>query len=162
MEDDCYLPWNRRNIPRLTQTATLSASSGNPDPLRDGYDRAIGSQSHCWEGQIGDWIEYSFKNPQQIHQLRFIFDSDLNRKQLNMLSAYPLHSESFQVPKTLVRSCKVDALNLDGKWETVAHIQNNYQRLVKLNLSINTKKIRLIPIKTWGAETVRIFSWDIK
>lgn len=162
MEDDCYLPWNRRSIPKLTQTANLSASFGNPELLRDGYDRIIGNQNHCWEGYIGDWIEYSFEEPEQIHQVRFIFDSNLNRSQLNMLCAYPLNSEPFEVPSTLLRTFRLEALNQSNVWETIAYVENNYQRLVKLNLSIYTKKIRLIPMKTWGSEIVRIFSWDIK
>ena len=34
MDDDCYLPWHRRPIPALSRVARLTASAGDPDPLR--------------------------------------------------------------------------------------------------------------------------------
>jgi len=42
MDDDCYLPWNVRELPELTKRADLTAAEGDPEPLRNGVDRPVG------------------------------------------------------------------------------------------------------------------------
>ena len=61
MEDDCYLPWNARQVPALTQAATLTASEGDPEPLRNGLDRPIGGADNGWTGSLGAWVEYALR-----------------------------------------------------------------------------------------------------
>ena len=57
MEDDCYLPWNVRQVPVLTQSAELTASEDNPEPLRNGIDRPIEDTDNGWRGSIGSWTD---------------------------------------------------------------------------------------------------------
>jgi len=162
MEDDCYLPGLVREIPELTRKAALTASDGYPEVLRNGKDRPDADSSNLWEGKLGSWVEYSLPEPAKISSLRFVFDSDLNRKSLNMPCNYPLEPELRKVPSTMVRAFRIEALDDQGEWRVVQRVTNNYQRLVRIDVDVTTSKIRFIPEETWGAETARVFSWDIR
>ncbi len=162
MEDDCYLPWSIRQVPDLTLKACLTASEGNPEPLRNGIDRPVGGEDNGWVGSIQGWVEYRFSNRERIKELRFIFDSDLNRPIHNMPCYYPLDQDDFHVPSTMLKSFRIEALDTQGDWKTVARVENNYQRLVRLKIDICTQAVRFVPEATWGAEKVHMFAWDIR
>jgi hypothetical protein len=40
--------------------ATIRTSEGDPEPLRNGVDRPVGSDDNGWTGGIGSWIQYDF------------------------------------------------------------------------------------------------------
>ncbi|NLB41445.1 MAG: hypothetical protein GX815_04160 [Clostridiales bacterium] len=48
-----------------------------------------------------------------------------------------------------------------GKWSTALKVDNNYQRLVKIETDITASALRFIPEETWGAEKAHMFSWDV-
>jgi len=167
MDDDCYLPWNVRAVPELARAATLTASEGDPEPLRNGLDRPIGDpnsdwRDNGWTGSPGAWVEYRFAAAERVRQLRFVFDSDLNRPEKATPANYPLHIEPVGVPQTLVRTFRVEAADASGAWYTVTRVDNNYQRLVWLDCDVTTRAIRFFPESTWGAEQAHVFAWDIR
>ncbi len=173
MEDDCYLPWNTRAIPELSIKACLSASEGNPEPLRNGIDRSANDKDNFFTVTPGGWIEYSFNYPVRIEQARLVFDSNLNRgitdhlnhfhyDLLDMRCYYPLDQKQRVVPENLVRSFRIEALDKNGNWGAVFSESNNYQRLVLVSMNLETKAIRLVPEKTWGADKARIFAWNVR
>ena len=161
MEDDCYLPWQVRQVPALTQAARLTASEGDPTPLRNGIDRPIGGLDNGWSGDIGSWVEYAFDEPRDIRAVRFVFDSDLNRHDKNMPCHYPLHMPPVTVPATMLRAFHLDALRQDDQWATVARVQDNHQRLVRMGVNLQTRALRFVPEATWGAERAHVFGWDV-
>ncbi|MDR6551893.1 FAD-dependent oxidoreductase [Paenibacillus qinlingensis] len=161
MDDDSYLPWHQRTLSPLTLKAILQASNGEAEALRNGYDRSIGDEDNGWTGRVGDWITYSFDHPQHIGELRFVFDSNLNRIIRNMPNSYPLNNNKWHVPSTMLKDFKVEFQDSNGDWTELLTVTNNYQRLRKLNVDIHTKALRLTPIRTWGSDHVHIFSWDI-
>jgi len=162
MEDDCYLPWHKRNISELTKRAKLTASEGDPEPLRNGIDRPVGDEDNGWIGNIGAWVQYEFDRPERIRELRFVFDSDLNRPEHNMPCNYPLNDTSFCVPATLVKKFSIQIQSESGDWCTIKRVENNYQRLVRLNIDVTAKAIRFIPEATWGADKAHVFAWDVR
>ena len=162
MDDDCYLPGLAREMPELTQKAVLTASEGEPEALRNGMERPDAQGDNVWEGRLGSWVEYSLPEPAKIFSMRFVFDSDLNRKGLNMPCNYPLEPELRRVPKTMVRAFRIEALDDQGQWRVVERVTNNYQRLVRLDVDVTVAKVRFIPEETWGLETARVYSWDIR
>ena len=162
MEDDCYLPWHKREISELTKKAILKSSADNVENLRNGHDRPIGNEDNGWRGQLGDWIEYSFEANERIQELRFVFDSNLNRSIHNMPCNYPLVQKDFHVPTSMIKAFKIEALDESGNWYSLVEENNNYQRLVKINVDIYAKAIRFIPISTWGDKDMHVFSFDIK
>ncbi|MBN1250021.1 MAG: FAD-dependent oxidoreductase [Anaerolineae bacterium] len=161
MDDDCYLPWHTRAVPELTRHATLVASEGDPESLRNGLDRPADGADNGWTACLGAWVEYRFDAPARVTQLRFTFDSDLNRPEKNQPSSYPLDMPPVTPPVTLVRAFRIDALDEDGQWTPITRVDNNYQRLVRLPVDVTTRAIRFIPEQTWGASAVHVFAWDV-
>jgi len=162
MNDDCFLPWHQRKIPVLTKKADLKSSTGNPEPLRNGIDRPFDNDKNKWSGDKGSWIEYKFEKPKIIKKLRFVFDSNLSRSIKNMPHSFPLNAEELKTPSTVIQKFRIEALDeKTGKWKGITQINNNYQRLVKIDVDVKTKAIRFIPEKTWGADKAHLFAWDI-
>jgi len=161
MKDDCWLPWQSRTPSELTTTAIISASSGNPAPLRNGVDRPFEGKDNCWIGKIGDWLEYSFEQPKHISSMRLVFDSNLQRSGHNMPCKYTLELKGFHTPQTIVKKFRIDLLNELQEWVTIIRIDSNHQRFVNLNIESKTKSIRFVPLETWGDESVQMFAWDI-
>ena len=163
MEDDCYLPWQKREICGLTRRAHLHSSEGNPEPLRNGMDRPVGGKDNGWTGLLREsWTEYRFEKPEQIREMRFVFDSDLNRKTHNMPCNFPLSGNDRKVPETLVRTFRIEMEKENGQWETLWHVDNNYQRLLKMEMDIRTSAVRFIPEETWGSQKAHLFAWDVR
>ena len=161
MEDDCYLPWNVREVPPLTARAKLTAAESDPEPLRNGIDRPIGETDNGWTGSIASWVQYSFDVPERIREMRFVFDSNLNRREKNMASNYPLNMEPVTTPQAMLRVFRVEARGENGVWDTIIREKNNYQRLVNLKTEALTPAVRFIPEATWGSERVHLFAWDV-
>jgi len=162
MDDDCYLPWNRREIPRLAQSAALTASEGDPEPLRNGVDRPVGDDDNGWTGALGSWVEYCFKRRRRIREARLVFDSNLAERILNQPSGYPLDQAPRTVMPTIVRAFRLDAATGDGTWQTVFRQEDNYQRFVRVPLAVTTAALRLVPETTWGADSAHVFAFDVR
>jgi hypothetical protein len=60
MDDDCYIPFNRRKIPELTENSEIFSPEGDPSCLRNGIDRPVGDNFNGWVGKKNSYIEYSF------------------------------------------------------------------------------------------------------
>ncbi|MBN2711523.1 MAG: FAD-dependent oxidoreductase, partial [Planctomycetes bacterium] len=169
MEDDCYLPWNARSVPELSLNAEISSTEGEAENLRNGIDRPIGEEDNGWQGKTGAAITYTFKSQAAVKSARIVFDSDLNRidtatnhNAKNMRYRYDLGATKWCVPATMVKSFRIEAQKSDGTWDIVSKVENNYQRLVTVDLNIEAKAIRLIPESTWGAEQCHIFAFDVR
>ncbi|MBN2580624.1 MAG: FAD-dependent oxidoreductase [Pirellulales bacterium] len=162
LDDDCYLPGCPRGIPPLTQSAELTASEGDPGLLRNGVDRPVDGVDNGWTAHLGAWVQYAFERRCVVRELRFVFDSDLNRSDTTMLAWYPLSIEPLGVPATTIRTFRIEALGPEGDWKTVLRVENNYQRLVRLRTDIETRAIRFVPEATWGSETAHVFAWDVR
>ena len=162
MEDDVWLPGLRRKISELSRHADLKASSGDPEPLRNGTDRPVGDDDNCWEGSNGDWVEYSFKHVEQISQVRIVFDSNLNRTPYNMVSKFPLDMPQFAPPETLISGFHIEAEDDSGKVSEVFRQGNNYQRLFRLQMPFAARRVRLCIDAVRGNGSRKIFSFDLK
>lgn len=170
MDDDCYLPFHKRTVSRLTSEASITSDQPGADNLRNGKDRTIGSEPNCWEGQPGSHVTYEFTAASQISRIRLVFDSDLNRETLTengpdqyrpMKSNYFLDDKAMRVPATLIKDFTIEYRGQDGSWQQLADIRGNHQRLVILPTDIKTAAVRLKPHQTWGADTCRIFAFEV-
>ena len=162
MDDDCFLPGLRREIPALSREATLSASQGDPEPLRNGIDRPLDDAQNSWRGPLGTWVQYTFGHLKPVRRIRLVFDSDLNRPQTAMLCKYPLEIEPAGVPMSLVRAFRIEALDGQGRWNVVLREDDNHQRLVKRDLDAQALALRFYPEATWGSEEANVFAWDVE
>lgn len=182
-DDDCFLPGRPRQIPELSLKARLSASLGDPEPLRNGIDRSLNGEDNGWHAGPDEWVEYRFEKPKKITFARLIFDSDLNRlvrkeklgrdvivngndpaavSTREMRCCYPLNMEPRTVPECMTRAFRIEAEDREGKWTEIFRQDNNYQRLVLVPLNVKTSALRLVCEKTWGAEKAHLYAWDVR
>jgi len=168
MDDDCYIPWHKREISLLARNATLTTSGASEsqvaqlENLRNGLDRPIGGESNSCVVELGEKISFEFEKPEFVSEARIVFDSNLNRKIHNLNCIYRLEENEFVVQPQLVKDFSLEFLTDDAKWEVACEICNNYQRLVTVKIERTTKGVRLIPKATWGAEQANIFSFDVR
>ena len=162
MEDDCWLPWHTRQVPDLSLHAKLTAEAGDVEQLRTGMDRPANGEDNCWCGQPGNSITYEFESETPVREARIVFDSDLNREAKNMPWRHSLDEPTWAVPETLVKAFRIEALEADGRWQTIARESTNYQRLARVPLDVQTTAVRLVPEATWGAAQVRVFAFDVR
>ena len=171
MEDDSYLPFNRRDIPALTKNARLECAAPDAENLRNGLDRPIGEDDNGATVALNDAISYVFDQPQAVSHVRIIFDSDLNRTTLpecearrnrNMLHNRPLNWPDGYVPKTVTKSFRIEGVRADGTVDVLIDEHENHQRLYARDVSGEYTAVRLIPTETWGAEKCHLFSFDVR
>ncbi|HLA85915.1 MAG TPA: FAD-dependent oxidoreductase [Thermoguttaceae bacterium] len=161
-EDDCFLPGKPRPVSELSRQAELTASEGDPEPLRNGIDRPVGEVDNGWTGAPEGWVQYSFATRQPVREIRIVMDSDLNRADTNMLAWHPLEVEHVGTPKTIVRAFRVEVMDGDGAWTVIARQDNNYQRLVRIHVNVEARAIRFVPEQTWGAEKTHLFAFEVR
>jgi hypothetical protein len=49
-----------------------------------------------------------------------------------------------------------------GNWETIALLENNYQRLVHLPVGRQLEGVRFTLVQTWGADASKVFAFTVK
>ncbi|HOX07223.1 MAG TPA: FAD-dependent oxidoreductase [Planctomycetota bacterium] len=158
MDDDCWLPWKRREIPEPARSAKLAASAGDPEPLRSGVDRPQGADSNAWTAKPGSWVECRFDRPRRVSEARMVFDSDLNRYRLGMRVNYPLAQTEQHLPPGLVKSFRLELLRA-GERHPVVEESGNAQRLVRRSLAGEAEGVRLTVLATHGAPEARVFAF---
>lgn len=161
MDDDCYLPWQRRAINPLSQQAQLSSSAGDAETLRNGIDRTVLDEDNGWTGAPGDSITYTFAQVSTVSGARITGDSLLHDHGLNLPYVISLQQPTAAVPPTLLKAFRLEACDASGQWHEVHRETNNYLRLIRVPLDIKATAIRLIPEATWGAAEVHLFAFEV-
>ena len=65
------------------------------------------------------------------------------------------------MPKTMIKSFRIEGKDKSGRWKTIYQENNNYQRLVNVIINDDMTAVRFIPEQTWGSDQARVFSWDV-
>jgi FAD-dependent oxidoreductase family protein len=159
IDDDCYLPWIVQDLPELTKSATLAASAGDPEPVRDGINRPVGEDIHGWDGAVGDTISYMFGGPQHVEQVTLIIDSGLD--QTVMMSYHQADDQLTAPPDVMAKAFRVEGL-VDGEWQEIATLANNHQRHVRLPVGREVEGVRFALDATWGAERSRVYAFIVE
>ena len=153
MEDDCYIPWHRRELPALTKNAYCSA-----EIVRNGLDRG---EENLWIGKEGDSIEYIFDGDVDLQEIRLVFDNDMNRKYHNMPCNYPLIQDKFKLPRTLIKEYILEGEDSEGNSFSI-HVTDSHQRFVRHNVDKKVCRLRFIPLSTHGVKDFRLFSFEVR
>ena len=182
MEDDCFLPGFTRPVSGLSQKAHLQCEYGDGSDLLNGIDRRIWGKDNGYYGKTNKAITYQFDEMTDIHGFRLVVDSDLNREfvsgnpdgvNTSSVLFYPLsyNHTTFGFPQCVLKSFRIEAQREDGSWQTVYETSDNHQRLIRADLNVRTKAIRLIPLSTYkseqknedyGSSTVHIFAFEVR
>jgi len=158
LDQDCYLPWKTRQ----TTDAPLTASSGDPEALKNGVDRSIGEDDNGWWGGQGEFLEYTFRDQVDVDEIRLTLDSDFsNVKRLPW--RFTRDGSLVRMPAMLLRDFTIEALDAEGKYQTVMEVRDNWKRYVVLKpANLATSRIRLTVDQTWGNSKAHIFGFDVR
>ncbi|MCE5260007.1 MAG: FAD-dependent oxidoreductase [Chloroflexi bacterium] len=158
LADGCYLPGIRQVFDDLTTQAELSASQGDPEPVRDGFNRPIGDNLHGWRCCPGDWLAYRFRQMQYVESVTMVLDSALD--QLITMSNLQQDNQLSVIPDAMPRELIVEGL-CTGEWRIIQHLTGNYQRLVRLPVKLQLAAIRFTLLKTWGDVPSTIYAFYV-
>jgi hypothetical protein len=159
LRDDCYLPWIQWEPPSITLSATLAASQGDPEPLRDGEHRPVGSDGHCWLHRTGDHVEYLFDKPKRVRQATLVLDSGLELE--IQMSHFHDNGQVKGPPPPLPRAFRVEVLSA-GKWGVLHHVTDNHQRLIRLPIGKTVEGVRYVLEATHGREESKLFAFYVE
>jgi len=159
MEDDCWLPGLCRSTSPLACSAALTADGGPAPVLLDGWERDRANEPHAWTGPPGAALDYRWPEPVFIGGARLVFDSNLAHEK-RMPFTYPQRGNRCLVPSSLVKRFRFEVLEETGHWRVISRETENYQRLVYTPLNMRARGLRLVPEETWGADAVRIFTFE--
>ena len=158
LRQDAYLPWVRQEFSELTRKAKLTATSGDPEPLRDGINRPVKDDQHAWDGKVGDTVEYAWEGAQVVSSATFIFDSALDK--IIQLSYHQKDNQLTHPPEELVKEFRVEIQTPDG-WRLWKKVRGNHQRLVRVSIGTPATGVRATFDSTWGTETVRLYGFYV-
>jgi len=157
LRDDAYLPWVPQEFSELVRRARLVASQGDPEPLRDGINRPVGTNLHAWTCRPGDHISYLLAAPAPVREATLILDSALDQR-----IAMSYHGGGLRplttVPPQMPRAFHLEGLR-DSQWFEVARVTDNYQRLVRLPVQKIVTGLRFTLDATWGAPETRVYAF---
>ena len=166
MDHGVFLPHIKREASNLTKRATFNITDADREILLNGIERPRTEEyENAITQNIGDELKMTFENPEKIASLRLCFDPDFTRKSISdnvkmRVFAMKLHTgKNFtpvRVANTLVKDFAVYADGVE-----IARVENNFHRLVNVDLNTTAKELSIKWLATNGAENVRIFSVDV-
>lgn len=159
LRDDCYLPGIPQRFEPLTMNAELTASQGDPAPLRDGINRPVGGDAHAWPCHIGDWVAYTFPEARHVREATLIVDSAMDKD--IFFSRYGNYGQLTAPPVVLPNAFRLEGLR-NGEWRTLHRITDNHQRLVRLPVNETLEAVRFTLDGTWGNEASRLYAFYVE
>ena len=166
----------------LCTAENLSAVWGDASNLLNGTERKIWGNDNGYWGMCDRAITYTFDKKTHINDFRLIVDSDLDREytegnpavlniSATLFRRLDYNYTTFGFPKCMLKAFRVEALDDNGEWKTVYETDNNYQRMIREKLDIDTTAVRLIPLSTYFSESMwntygsaqaHIFSFEVR
>ncbi|MBQ8509192.1 MAG: FAD-dependent oxidoreductase [Clostridia bacterium] len=172
MEDDCWLPFNRRALTPVMDGITVTAGGADASVLLDGLDRTIDGDDHLLTCDFGSEIVATLPEAREVREIGFIFDSDINRdscpsedrryRDMPLRCNYFKTDPLFFLPDPLMRDFKLYIDSGDGEWKLTADVTENYRRLWKLPVDGKVSRVKLVPERAWGAEKAHVYSIMMK
>ncbi|MFW6132933.1 MAG: FAD-dependent oxidoreductase [Planctomycetota bacterium] len=155
LRDDCYLPGIRRQLSELTASAELSCETGDPEPLRDGVNRQVGEDPHCWTHGPGEAVAYRFDGARHVREVTLVLDSAMERDIEMHLTNRPGAERWGPLPDVLPRAFRLEGLT-GGRWVPIVVEDDNHQRLVRIPVGRELEGVRYVLDETRGADRTRL------
>ena len=172
LDEDCFLPSNKRKISDICKNAKLNIGS---DVIRNGEDRAhqiysTDETNYAYFAHLNEEITYEFDET-EISSVHIVFCSDLNRTTLPGGECEKMHttrantllsSPVMHLPETLCREFILTG-SLNGKESEILHIKDNKKRAHHIKLNQKYDKLILKPLRVWSdVEKLPIISFDFE
>lgn len=164
LEDGCFIPGLTRKVgdvvyPELSEAETAI--------LKNGWERPHDGESNTVYIAEGGSLSVLLTGPGTA--LRVVLDPDFSRESISSHSRYQkyamrshvgLDGPKVEMPKNLLRSCRITQIAEDGS-ECSQVITDNHQVLLRVPLKENTVKVVLSDMESWGKDGVNLFSCDV-
>ena len=158
LRDDAYIPWLRQQFGPLTTGATLTASQGDAEPLRDGVNRPVGDETHRWPCRAGDHVACEFGGARFVQSATVVLDSALHK---NIQMSYHQRDDQLtRLPDELPRAFRFEGLR-DGAWVPLVEVADNRNRLIRVPVRQSLDGVRFVLDATWGAETTNLYAFYV-
>jgi len=158
LRDDAYLPWVTQEFSTLTAGSRLEASQGDPEPVRDGVNRPVGDDAHSWTCRPGDSLCCLFPAKSHVGSVHLVLDSALDRQVA--LSYHQRDEQLTSVPDVTPRRFRIEG-RLGQRWDGIAEVQHNRQRLVVIPVDKTLEGIRFVLEETWGSDSSRVYAFYV-
>ncbi|MFW6414480.1 MAG: FAD-dependent oxidoreductase [Verrucomicrobiota bacterium] len=159
LQQDCYLPRVPLRLPALVTESALESSRGDPEPVRDGWNRQIDEDPHAWSAGINDWIAYRFASQTCIERVILTLDSGMDQDiQLSYHALYPQQLNS--PPEVMPKAFRVEGY-ANGEWCEIYQDTNNHQRHIDIPVHQEFEAVSFVLEQTWGAEASRIYQFYV-
>lgn len=158
IQDDAYLPWKKQVFSDITSTARLEASNGDPEPVRDGINRPVKDNPHCWFCQEGRWVAYTFTEITKVKRVTLVLDSGLDQNVA--LSYHQKDNQLTSPPDVMPKLFRIDGL-IGNNWQELLSVSRNHQRFCYFNVDRKLDGIRFILEKTWGGGESRVYTFYV-
>jgi hypothetical protein len=122
-------------------------------------NRCVGNDEHCWTARKGDWVSYEFASPTKLRKASLVLDSSLD-KYVTFFHRGLRKGQVYGVPPTMPKAFTIQGKNGKG-WETIARVEDNHQRAVRVPIDQELTGVRFILDRTWGSEESRVLSFCV-
>jgi len=164
LKDDCYIPGLiNQDEQDLARTAVIRASSEKEpaNQVMNGIARSTGECTNYWESQgitkDGERLEVYLCRPAPVHQVRLVFDTDLNHEIMPSMTRLVMDRQVKGMPAELIKDYQVSLLR-EGEVVAETIVRENRQRLNVLDFEgICTDEVRITIQATHGFENARIY-----
>lgn len=160
LRDDAYLPGVKQEFRPVTLMAQLEASQGDPEPVRDGFSRQIGMDTHAWTAHPGDWIAYLLPDTSYVNEVRLALDSDLSKRIAHSWHKGHLNC-IWEIPPVMPKAFRIEGL-IEGEWRPLAAFDRNHQRFVRVPIGQRLDGVRFCLDETWGSDCSRVYAFYLE
>jgi hypothetical protein len=158
LRDDAYVPGVPMRMSETSAYAIISSNQGDPRPVRDGVNRQVGDDPHCWVARPGDHVIYRLHKTMHVAEAMLVLDSALDQN--IQMSYHQKDTQLSSVPGTMPRAFRLEG-HIGGGWHILHTVKDNHQRLVRLPIGRQVEAVRFTLDETWGAESSRVYCFDV-
>ena len=168
LRDDQSISGRKNEDPAdLARKATVSASAehegAKAEHVINGYVRDMsGEWTNRWSAPLDSgpaWLQLAWDKPQRISRVQLTLDTGFHRE-LTLTSSDAINSGIIRAPQPeTIRDYRLEyRSSADGKWEPLAEVKGNHQRLVRHSFPpVNAQAVRLVVTATNGEKLARVF-----
>lgn len=152
--------WSMKGLVRklFCLRSAIDSRAYLPEHVIDGYKRPFGGP-HMWVSErIADgetpWLKLEWGEVQTVREIHLIFNDDVNEDLINLHH----HRTPFDIIPELVRAYRLEALDSEGNWITLASeaFNRRRKRVHRIEEPIQSTALRLVVESTNGSDYAEV------
>ncbi|OHX65969.1 FAD-dependent oxidoreductase [Flammeovirga pacifica] len=163
LRDDVYIPrraaQDENDLAKKASKITVSSTaSGDAQYLVDGTSRDIDNKIHHWESNgLDAEVIFEWDIPVALSKIELKGNTNLHRNLMMHKNPAKNKDQINDIPPELIKNFDAQ-IRVNGKWQSVAKVEDNISRLIKLDFEQKkTTGMRLKLKNTWGEKNIRLY-----